>query len=107
MIYLASPYSSEDDDLMERRYRLVLEFLAKCAEEHLVIYSPIAHWHPIAKLYDLPRGEKYWRFNNREMIYLCTQLLVLNLPGWRDSVGVARDIKYAQTYHKRIDHVKP
>ena len=102
MIYLASPYTHPDQDVMDKRYDQVAGYCATYAEQHLVIYSPIAHWHPIAKQFKLPREAQYWRFHNREMIQLCRELWVLGLAGWKISVGIEEDRQFAKVYHKEV-----
>ena len=96
MIYLASPYSHHDKLQMERRYLGVVSALRYLiAREKQAIYSPIAHWHPVAVLIDLPRDAEFWAEGNKEMMRLADKVIVLRLEGWDTSVGVKAEIAYA------------
>ena len=64
-------------------------------EEH--VYSPIAHWHPIALAYKLPTDSGYYRSMNEAMIRVCDQFFVLMLDGWHKSIGVQAEIDYAES----------
>ncbi|MCP4786572.1 MAG: DUF1937 family protein [Fuerstiella sp.] len=48
MIYLASPYSHSDANIREKRFRDVCRTAARLMRNGDVVFSPIAHGHPIA-----------------------------------------------------------
>jgi len=92
-IYLASPYTSNSLPLMEERYEKTLDatgFLAdKYRNQHVSIYSPIVSWHNVAKRFNLPRDNGFWRDLNRPFIDLyMTHFAVLCLQGWDFSEGI-------------------
>jgi len=105
MIYLASPYFSTDEDLMDRRYRLVCARCHEYAISGFQVFSPIAHWHPIAKQYGLPRDHEFWQSYNHSMISFCHELWVIKLPGWSVSRGVADEIREAKRLEKEVTYV--
>lgn len=107
MIYVASPYLSSLERVMQERYEQVASYCARAARAGLVVYSPIAHWHPIAKQFDLPRGHEYWQFHDHEMISLCEKFQILKLDRWEVSAGVARDRAVALSCGKEIEYVEP
>ena len=61
MIYIASPYNDADAAVRHDRYQQVAAFTAQQARNGYLVYSPICHWHPIAEVYDLPKGFKWWQ----------------------------------------------
>ena len=106
MIYVASPYTNSDPRVMQERYEAVAKF---CAEKFLkgnLVFSPIAHWHPIAFLYSLPKDADWWRQLDEEYLINSTDLWVLELVGWRKSKGVKREIAFAMKNKIRINHFK-
>jgi hypothetical protein len=105
MIYLASPYSDPNPNIMQLRYDLVCEACAGLAKMTLVVYSPIAHWHPIATKYNLPKSHHFWRSHNYTMIRLCDQFLILTIDGWEASEGIKDDKKYALGKEKLIRYI--
>ena len=103
MIYLASPYSATlpdgtpDHALMEQRFDAVCRKAGELMNAGHVVYSPIAHCHPIAVRMGLPRDWTFWQRFDYEMLRGATQFFVLRLHGWGESRGIAgeRDIATA------------
>ena len=96
MIYLASPYSHPDEAVRVARFEAVCRFAAQRIAEGLVVFSPIAHTHPIAVYGGLPLGFDFWREFDQRMIAACDALWVLCLRGWRHSRGIAEEISIAR-----------
>lgn len=95
MIYLASPYSAETPELMQRRYEQVLDYTATKINHGVVVYSPIVHNHPIVVKWGLPTDWEFWKKFDAEMICGADELWVLKLPGWDQSKGVAAEVAIA------------
>lgn len=101
MIYLASPYSSGVAELMEHRYDLAMRACAGLFHQRIIVYSPIVHWHEVAKRYNLPRDYKPWVEQDEGMISVCTEVWVLALKDWEDSAGVINDMNLAGKHEKK------
>jgi hypothetical protein len=95
MIYLASPYSHDDITVRDARYRAARNACAVLARAGEHVISPIVHWHCAAFMYDLPTDALYWRAQNHATIDACECVYVLTIEGWRDSLGVQDEIRYA------------
>jgi nucleoside 2-deoxyribosyltransferase len=101
MIYLASPYTARNGDgsldlsLMEERYLLVEEALAKCVQRKIHALSPIVLFHSLAFKHALPPHASFWRAHNRALLQRCDALYVLCLPGWDTSLGIAYELGVA------------
>jgi hypothetical protein len=95
MIYLASPYSDPDHRVMRRRFTRTCQLCADLMLEGKVVYSPIAHNHPIAQFSDLPRDWAFWRKFDIPMLDLAKELYVYQLDGWDKSTGVSAEIHHA------------
>ena len=106
-IYLASPYTHENPQVMEERYLAVCLKASQLATEGYFVYSPIAHWHPIAKLYNLPRDWQYWKKMDREAISILDEMRILRLRGWSTSVGLGNEILIAKELHKPYTFINP
>ena len=98
LIYIASPYSHNNEDTEYSRFEQVCEYAGAMMRAGKNIYSPIAHSHPIAERVGLPTGWEYWHQLDHAMITRCTELHVLQIDGWQESVGVAAEIKIAQAF---------
>lgn len=97
MIYLASPYSHPDATVREARFRAVCRRAAAMVREGLLVYSPIAHSHPLAIEAGLPGDWPFWAEHNRRMLERCSALVVLRLPGWEESQGVQAEVEIARS----------
>ena len=104
MIYLASPYSHPDPEVRKQRFRDVCIAAARLIRAEHVVFSPIAHGHPIAE-HGLPTDWKYWERHDREQLEHCNKVVVLMLDGWRESVGVQAEIRIACELGKPVRYV--
>jgi len=94
-IYLASPYSHEMDTVKQQRYELVSETVVQLLKQDIHVYSPIVHCHELAKRFNLSGSFAFWQDYNFAMIEASAGLWVLKLEGWKESIGVKAEIKYA------------
>lgn len=107
LIYLASPYSHSDKEVMVQRFESVNKIAGKLMSEGKYVFAPISHTHPIAVACTLPRGWDFWEGYDRTMISRCQKLIVLRLEGWEKSTGVNAEIKIAQELGLPIEYVDP
>lgn len=105
LIYLASPYTHPDQTIREFRYRSACRCAGQMLAEGKVIYSPIVHGHAIGRHWRLPTDWEFWRRPDRAILERCDYLYVLMLDGWRESVGVAAEIGWAEELGKPIVYV--
>ncbi len=95
LIYLASPYSDPDKSVMEERFNAACKAAGEIFLEGHMVFSPIAHTHPIAKAVNLPQGFDFYADYDYAMLTRCDELIVLRLTGWEESRGVQEEIKMA------------
>jgi len=96
MLYLASPYTSPHGHIMQGRYIAACHAAATIALEGKCVYSPIVHWHMVAVMHSLPRDFAFWDKQSFAMIDISAGVIVLQLEGWEQSIGVMKEIEYAQ-----------
>lgn len=107
LIYLACPYSSTvRSDVLERVFKVNL------AAAHLFklgyfVFSTISHTHPIKDVSDLDGDFDFWAEYDYRMIDHCDRLVVLTLPGWQFSKGVAAEIRHASLLKKSVMYMNP
>jgi hypothetical protein len=100
MIYLATPYWSDDPNLRPDRFILACRIAAKLMLEGHVVFSPIAHSHSVAVHGNLPPGHDFdWMAQDLPMLRNCQMLLVAMMPGWKESKGIALEIREAAREH--------
>jgi len=105
MIYIGSPYTHTLEMVMQERYEMVTEFCARCAIKGHFVYSPIAHWHPIAVRHNLPRDYKWWEELDKDILSCAKEMWVLRLDGWNKSKGLLREIVIALRNGIRVTYV--
>ena len=106
LIYLANPYSSPDPDVRERRWDAACEAAADLMRQGHLVFSPIAHTHPIAQYGLAPNDGKFWKKQDAPIMDVCDSLAVLTLRGWRRSVGVQAEIAAFKAAGKPIDYCR-
>ena len=104
MTYICAPYSHADPLIRLARFEAVNRFAARLMRQGNHVFSPLSHSHPIAMAGELPTDFEYWQALNRIWLSNCHRVIVLMLPGWRDSVGVAGEIKIATSIGLPIDY---
>ena len=107
LVYLASPYSHDDDAMMLWRFERAAEAAAYLMRQGLLVFSPIAHTHPIAQ-FGLPKGWDFWKQYDSAFMDVCLGgIVVLALPGWVASKGVQAEIAYMRDKDRPIEFLYP
>lgn len=105
LVYLASPYSDPDPDVMRQRFEAVNLRAAIMMVEGHHVFSPISHTHPIAIAGSLPTGWAFWEAYDRAILSCCCRLVVLCQDGWRESEGVKTEIKIATELGLTVEYI--
>lgn len=105
-IYLMSPYSHEDQEVREQRYRSAIKCAGELIKEGYIVFSPIIHYHPIAIEFNLRKDSHYWSRINDAFIKWADAGYILCIPGWDDSTGIAAEISAFKVLNKPITYGK-
>lgn len=104
LLYLASPFSHSDREVMYERTRLATNATIKLFNSGFAIFSPIAYngsWIDE----DVPGDWNFWKTFDELLISKMDGLIVLMLPGWDKSIGVTAEIEYAKSLNLPIEYV--
>jgi len=105
--YLASPYSVDADyELMRLRYKCVMKKTAELTREGFAVFSPIVNSHILSTRYAMPTTFDFWAKIDYEFIAVCSEVWVYKMDGWEDSVGVQKEIEYAQSLGKTVKYIE-
>lgn len=109
LVYLASPYTPHAGESIEERVTAACQYAAKLMENGYAVFAPIPHSHAIAEhLSDARRFDHdFWMRQDLAVLRHCDRLIVLMLPGWEQSRGVAAEIREAQRLGLPIDYLHP
>ena len=106
MIYLASPYSHPEVMIRRQRFHAACRAAAALLASGLTVFSPIVHGHPLVD-HGLPTDWPFWERFDRDHMTRCDEVVVLMLDGWRESVGVAAEIRIAGELGKPVRYLAP
>lgn len=108
LVYLASPYSHANPIVREQRFLAVCKAAGKMMEAGDIVYSPIAHSHPISVTMTVsPTDHHFWLRQCFGVLERSSLLRVLMLDGWIQSKGVAAEISFAKEQGIPLEFVNP
>ena len=105
MIYLAGPYSHEDETVRVARFEKLTKKAAELMIDGFTVFSPITHGHAIAERHDLPLDFDWWQHQCLDMLSRASKLVVLRLDGYAESRGVAAEIAHAEKLSINIEFI--
>lgn len=102
-VYLACPFSHSDPQVREDRFNAANLTAAFLMKDRWIVFSPLSHSVPIAKTGHTPMQDwEFWKRQDFAFIIWCDKLVVLELDGWKESVGVQEEIEFAKNLGKEI-----
>lgn len=109
-IYLATPYTHQQQKVMQRRYELAKSVVETLTDRGEVVYSPVVYCHPLVAGRDKQakrRDFNIWRHHNMAFLRVCWELWVVQFAGFSESQGMAAEIELAKQLHLPIQWWKP
>jgi len=100
MLYLASPYRSREtleidsSRVEQERFELNITAAKSLIEQGRKVLAPVVLCHQLID-YNLPNYKEYWQETTLKWLSGCTALVVLKIPGWKESEGLQKDILHA------------
>lgn len=94
MIYLASPYSHQDQAVQQLRFDRAARVTRRMMERGHRVFSPIVYGHTLAS-YGLEMDAERWIGFDLAILANCQELGLLLLDGWKQSKGMKREFEYA------------
>lgn len=96
MIYLASPYSHPEPEMVQHRFEAITKIAADMTSRGLCVFSPITYGHTLWQFKkDIPTDWRFWIDICFAYLDISQELWVVCLPGWDQSVGVKAEIERA------------
>lgn len=95
--YLASPYSHPSPMIRHSRFQAALAAAARLMADGHVVFSPIAHSHPIeATCFPDPKPGAFWKAQDEPLLRAASRLIVLQIDGWQESKGIQWEMEVAR-----------
>lgn len=104
-IFLACPYGHKDKTVMEQRFQACNGVAAKIARSGAVVFSQVSMSHPInQQLTDMDMAAigKMWAPIDAVFMEAMDELVVIDMAGWKESSGVAREIEFFKSRARRV-----
>lgn len=105
-VYLGSPYAKYPGGLAEAA-RIVAACAGQLMLRGLNIYCPIAHGHAVSGQAELPREWEFWKKQDQPLIDGAAAIIVLEMKGWYDSVGLNYEVSEFIKAGKPILYLEP
>lgn len=106
--YLACPYTHPAMATRVERFEASARAAADLIQRGMFVYSPITMTHPI-DIVMVEEGETmgtdYWCDFDEAFMRLCDEMIVLTIPGWRESRGIAREAKFFSDAGKPVRYM--
>lgn len=96
LTYLAAPYSAPDQKTVEWRMEQVGKAQAALLRRGWLIVTPLSNHHILKYSPDIKTDWDYWKTYSTVMLSKCDNLIILDIPGWRESTGVQGEIAIAR-----------
>ena len=93
-IYLAAPYKAQEPAVERARLQAVKHVSDRLIGQGQVIFSPLEYTEAMQQRGIVP--PQGWYLFDLAMLRGCVKLLVLALPGWRESQGVIMETTVAK-----------
>ena len=107
LVYLATNYSKFPGGI-QKAFEEASKLAARLIVNHIKIFSPIAHTHPIAMYGEVnPYDHSIWLELDESMMRASQALLVAEFEGWKESYGVDQEIKIFTRDGKPIHYINP
>ena len=116
LIYIAGPYSNDAPADRTRnaspekriaRFNAVTEVARCLIEAEHAVYSPLTMTHPIDVRMQHDPGSAFWVALDERFMGFCDRILVLKLPGWDASSGVAHEIEFFKSRGIEVEWAEP
>lgn len=105
--YLASPYTGHDMG-PHAAWSEACREAARLLSAGFVVFSPIAHSHPIAEQGGLPHADhNLWLSIDETYLRAAKGIIVLMLPGWETSFGVRWEVRWCRQRNRPVHWMEP
>ncbi len=103
--YVASPYWHREEQVRRARARAAMAAVMKLIEQHISAFSPVVYSAVIQEGSGFRPPEGWYAFD-LNFLAQASGMILLEIPGWKESRGVLIETAYAQGRGMPIEKVK-
>lgn len=102
--YLGGPYYHDREDIREARAKALTIIAAALAEKGWIAFSPVTMGHQMHResAGRLVGNHEFWMRFDGAFMEAADRLIIITLPGWRKSKGLAHEIKAFEVANKDV-----
>lgn len=104
--YIALPYSSKDEKVIEHRINKFCELDSKLNMQGIQTVSPVLKHLLFTNHKEMPRDWEFWKDLSYILLSKSDFLVVFKLEGWEESVGVKAEIIYAHNNNIPVIYIE-
>ena len=106
-LYLGSPYSNADPMVRQERFLKACHAASRLMAKGQSVFCPIAQSHPIAEVMGPGKAtdHAFWMAVDLPILAKADRLVILTLPGWEDSKGIAEETNFAKANGIPIEYL--
>jgi hypothetical protein len=106
LIFISSPYTHGDREVVIENFLKVTRLAAKlCSEGHVAV-SPITYGHTLLDYVEMPSDWEFWKNFCLTLLNKCDELIVYKMDGWDKSRGVEEEIMMAESKGIKITYLE-
>lgn len=102
LYFIACPYSDPNPEIVTMRFNQCTDVAAALSLAGHAAYSQITMTHPINEAVAKVGKKIVWGPIDEAYMARCDELIVLTLPSWDKSSGVAAEIDYFKARGKKV-----
>lgn len=101
--YVSAPYGNAVDK--NERMKIITHHSSSCLKRDEYIICPLTMGHEFIKHNELPYSSEWWLNWCIALLSKCTEMDVLCIEGWKESVGVTAEIDFAEKNKIKINYI--
>jgi hypothetical protein len=107
--YLASPYTPHEGESVAERVEAAAKATAQLMQAGHAVFSPIVHSHHVADHLpdDKRMDHEFWMHQDLPILARAARVVVLRLPGWGRSLGIAKEMAEAHARGIPVEFMEP
>lgn len=104
-VFIAIPYNHPDEAVKEYRLKTIKSYCIKMFEEDNAPVSALLMGLTLAEHGGLPTDTVTWLKYCMKLVSRCDEVHVLMVPDWEKSVGVADEIRTAESLGINVNYI--
>ena len=100
--YLVIPYTHKSKEVENFRAMMSDFIFAELSKAGRTVIAPVTMCHNASRTFGMPTDWKFWQRIDSELLKVCDRLLVVQLPGIENSVGVKAEVELAKGMGKEV-----